>query len=164
MAIEVFEIKWTGSYSLSQFQNRIETRDKGVYAFYEHKEIFYIGKANVFGVRLDAHKREWAHIIGNKKVEKLRVSVGVIVHYKLTHPSQDITSAQLGKIESFLINNKKPRGNPPSDKKGYKGILSPIIVNTGKIGSFGKVIFHNPSIYKLLKDNLKPKRYSTPSY
>ena len=167
MAIECFEIKWTGFYSLDEIQSKTEARGKGIYAIYKGREIFYIGKSTKFGERLKNHRRNWAHVIGETGIKKLRVCTGVIFHYTSTHPSQDIEDSQLTYIESFLINykpEKKPEGNPPSDKKGYKGLISPIIVNTGIIGSFDKVIFHDPSIEKLLKSNLAPKKRRTSGY
>lgn len=167
MNIECFEIKWTGFYSLDEVQSKTEARDKGIYAIYKGREIFYIGKSTKFGERLKSHRRNWAHIIGETSVKKLRVCTGVIFHYTSTHPSQDITDSQLASIESFLINykpTKKPKGNPPADKKGYKGLISPIVVNTGVIGSFDKVIFHNSLIEKLLKSNLAQRKRRTNSY
>jgi predicted GIY-YIG superfamily endonuclease len=164
MAIECFEIKWTGPYSLDTVQSRIEARDKGVYAVHKAREIFYIGKSSEFGKRLADHRREWKHALGEKGVSRLRVYTGVIHHYKSTHPSQDITSKQTANVESFLINLIKPEGNPPSDKRGYKGLMSPIIVNTGKALLLNKVLFHNTSIEKLLKGNLTPKRRQTSTY
>ena len=158
MAIECFEIKWKGPYSLDAIQNIAEARDKGIYAVHKGREVYYIGKSAKFGERLASHRRNWLHALGEKGVGQLRVYTGVIHCYKSTHPSQDITPSQLKNIESFLVNHKKPKGNPPSDKKGYKGLMSPIIVNTGRVVSLDKVVFHSSSIEKLLKDNLVPKR------
>jgi len=104
------------------------------------------------------------HTLGEKGVNQLRIYTGVIHYYKSTHPSQDITKTQLANIESFFINHKKPKGNPDSDKKGYKGLISPIITNTGKVVSLDKVIFHNSSIENLLKSNLIPKKRQTYNY
>jgi hypothetical protein len=157
MAIECFEIKWTGPFTLESIQNKSEARAKGIYAIYKGREIYYIGKSINFGTRLKTHMRNWTHI-GKAQVKSLRVRVGIIVRYKGTHPSQDITSDQLSNIESFLINEEKPKGNPDSDKKGYKGRISPIIINTGNMGSFEKTYFHNQSLEKLLRASLKPKR------
>ena len=164
MAIECFEIKWTGAYSLDAIQNKAEARDKGIYAVCKGREIYYIGKSTKFGERLNSHRRNWAHALGEKGVNRLRVYTGVIFCYKSTHPSQDITPKQLANIESFLINNKKPKGNPPNNKKGYKVLMSPVLINTGKTGLFDKVLFHNPSIEKLLKSNLVPKKRQTSNY
>ena len=165
MAIECFEIKWTGFFSLDAIKGRTEANDKGIYAVYKGREIYYIGKSTNFGARLNHHRREWTHALGESGVSKLRVCVGVILNYKSTHPSQNITDSQLSALESFLINYKpeKPKGNPPSDKTGYKGKISPVVINTGKIGGLDKVIFHNSTVEKLLKGNLipKPKKEST---
>jgi hypothetical protein len=160
MAIECFEIKWTGPFSLDSVQNKAEARDKGIYAVYKGRDIYYIGKSTNFGERIKSHRRNWAHL-GEKGVRQLRVHTGIIFCHKSTHPSQDISASQLANIESFLINRYDTKGNPPSDKKGYKGLMSPIIVNTGKTGSFDKVIFHNSSIEKLLKGSLVPKKRQT---
>jgi len=157
MAVECFQIKWTGPYSLDSIQSRAEAREKGIYAVHRGREIYYIGKSTKFGERLTSHRRHWTHALGEKGVQRLRVYTGVIYHYKGTDPSQDITPSQLANVESFLINLIQPKGNPPNDKKGYKGLMSPIIVNTGKVSLLNKVLFHNHLIEKLLKSNLTSK-------
>ncbi|MFA5317604.1 MAG: hypothetical protein WC369_09310 [Dehalococcoidales bacterium] len=166
MEIECFEIKWTGPYSLSEIRNKIEASDKGIYAVHKGKDIFYIGMSSKFGRRLTEHKRNWAHMLGEKGVAKLRVFTGIVHWYESTTPSQDVNSTQLRAIESFLINYKpnKPEGNPDSDKKGYHGKISPVVVNTGKAIKLDKVIFHNSSIESLLKSNMIPKKRQSPSY
>ena len=166
MAIECFEIKWTGPYSLDEIKNKTEADDKGIYAIHKGKEIFYIGMSSKFGSRLTDHRRNWAHMLGEKGVAKLRVLTGVVHWYESTQPSQNVDRTQLLAIESFLINYKpnKPEGNPPSDKKGYRGKVSLVIVNTGKAVKLDKVIFHNSSIESLLKSNMIPKKRQSPSY
>ena len=160
MAVECFEIKWTGPYTLDSIRGRTEAKEKGVYTVYKGHEVFYIGKSAEFGKRLDNHRRNWTHILGEAKVKKLVVHTGEIYRYAGTHPSRDISDTHLRNIESFLINFRvpKPEGNPASDKRGYNGVMSPIIVNTGRVGALDKVIFHNQSFEKLLKSTLIPKR------
>ena len=51
MAIECFEIKWTGLYTLDELKGKTEANDKGIYAIYKGREVYYIGKTTNFGAR-----------------------------------------------------------------------------------------------------------------
>jgi len=152
--MECFKIEWKGFFSSDKVQDQPEAREKGIYVFYEMsweepERVLYIGQAQALNKRLKQHLQNWSHILSKEKMKELRVCVGIV--YPLAESDASIRG--LLEIESFFINTFKPEGNDASTKKGYKG--SPIIiVNTGKIGLFKKVISSHPELLTLLKENL----------
>jgi hypothetical protein len=81
------------------------------------------------------------------------ISFGLVSCFDKSRMIHDITPEHLHYLESFLINTKKPFGNDPSTKKGYKGDAT-IVFNGGNNGSFGKIMTNNEVIINFLKTKL----------
>jgi hypothetical protein len=162
--MDCYKIEWKGFFSLDDAPNRPETKEDGVYAYYKAStkktnELWYIGKTKDFGRRLNEHKRGASHFQGEKDLGKLSICFGTIYFMQGSKTSTDISPKQLGDIESFFINfaNPAPKGNSEATKKGYKG-ESILVVNTGTIGSFDKIMCRNPELLKLIKGVYEPKK------
>lgn len=155
--MECFKIDWKGSYSLDEAQNKLEAREKGIYAIYRAKKLVYVGKSVELGRRISEHNRGWSHFLSEKQRKQCSICIGTIYTYEGSSSSRDISSHQLQMVENYLINELQPEGNSGATKKGHKG-LPVIIVNTGKRGKIRKIMCHNPELLKLLKDNLTVKK------
>jgi hypothetical protein len=174
--VDIFHIDWKGTYPLDNAVSQPEAREAGVYAIYqsESKEIEYgwssktkktrklryIGKSKEIARRVHEHKQGFAHIGNEEQLKKCSVCFGIIHWYKSSHSVSIISPRQLRDIENFLIISLKPQGNSEITKQRYKGI-DIMIINTGKTGSFNKVMCSNPELVTFLKSNLastkKPK-------
>lgn len=158
--MECFKIEWKGFYTADEASNRPESRSNGVYAIYESSgkspKLRYIGKAQELGKRVRQHDQEISRI-GKKKFS---YCIGVIYSLESDRASRDIDGKELTMVESFLINFMTPPGNSEVTKKGYKH-GSVLVINTGKTGTFPKLMCHNTDLLALLKQNLPTKTKRT---
>lgn len=164
MSIEIVQINWSKLYPFNKALNQPEAKEFGVYALYKtaggNKKLFYIGKSKDFITRFSTHRQNIAHMLSEKELNKCYVSFGFISSFDKSRVSSNISPEQLRNVESFLINELLPQGNDSSTKKGYKG-MTIIAINGGKfIKPFKKVMIHNSTLEKLLKDSFKTKKTS----
>jgi len=175
--MDCFKIDWRGFYTATEVRNQAESSGHGVYAIFEtgkgksptrNPKLWYVGKAKQLGNRIRQHEQELSRL-----GKKGNYCIGIIYFLKEGREHSNITPAQLGNMESFLINSRKPDGNANSTKKGYKG--KPILaINVGKMKAFDGVMCNDSNLLSLLQDNVprkkvkslldKPKRKSTSSY
>jgi hypothetical protein len=159
--MECFKIDWKGFYTANEARNQAVASGNGVYAIYETgkgksssktPKLWYVGKARQLGNRIRQHEQSLAH-----RGVKGNYCIGIIYFLKDGRDHSRINSAQLGNVESFLINSRKPEGNADSTKKGYKG--KPILtINIGKIGEFEGVMCNDSNLLSLLQVNLSRKK------
>jgi len=152
--MDCFKIEWKGFFSSDTVQAQSEAREKGIYVFYamnwgEPERVLYIGQAQAFNKRLKQHLQGLSHFLPEADIKKLGICLGIV--YPLAGSDASIQGLQ--RIESFFINTFQPEGNDASTKKSYKGSHM-IIINTGKMGLFKKVMSSHSELLTLLKDNL----------
>jgi len=154
VAVQIYEIRWDGFFTLDEAIRHRIARGNGIYICWEGRRAKYIGKSKELSKRLGTHKGELNRYV-KAETEKANHTLGEILNYSGDRVTADITSPQLGNIETFLI-NKVPNGNPR--KNPYKGRDSIIIVNTGKTVSLDNIISHNPATLDLLSKGIKSKK------
>jgi len=162
MAVQVFEIKWSGLFTIEDAIKNPVARGRGIYICYKttsgRKSPKYIGKSTKLNDRLRSHK-QGIQRFSKEDITKATYALGEIINYSGDRVSHNITDSQLGNIETFLI-NKVPNENP--SKPPYKGKDNIIIVNTGKTFSLDSVIAHNPATLELLSKGIRSNKSKQP--
>ena len=158
MAVQVFEIKWDGLFTIEDAIKNPVARGRGIYICYKTTSgkgnPKYIGKSAKLNDRLRGHK-QGIQRFSKDDLTKATYALGEILNYSGDRVSPSITDPQLGNIETFLI-NKVPNENP--SKPPYKGKDNIIIVNTGKTFSLESIISHNPATLELLIKGIRSKK------
>ena len=164
MAIKIYEIKWKLFNSVEEARNSAESREDGIYIFYQIirgiKKPIYIGKSKEKGRRLGEHEQGLNHFLNGKEKAKCSVCLGTIYKLEGTKAIPIITTTELTHIESFFIIEIPELRNGESTNKVYKG-ESVIIINTGKFIGFNSVMAHNKTLLSLLTENIKKNKSKT---
>jgi hypothetical protein len=157
MAIEIFNVEWTKLLPFDKALNQSTAHEGGVYLLFrktgQNFKLYNIGMTKDFYKRFGTHRSNTSRLMPEADIKKRFVSFGVVTAFETSRMTHDVTTQQLHDLESFLINDKKPEGNDPSTKKGYKG-QAIIVMNKGMKGLFNKTMTSCPDIVKLLKKNI----------
>jgi len=162
MAIEIFQIDWFAPVRFDKALTQTVAQQGGIYIMYVGKILQYVGKSQDFYKRFGTHRNSASHLMTDAQIKKCFIGFGLISYYDKTRMSQNISSEQLKDVESYLINELKPKGNDTSTKKGYKG--QPIVIfNAGKRVSLDKAMSNCPDLIKIMKSNLATRAKPKPS-